>query len=65
MIFSVRYKYKNKFLQNCHYCKIRKGQLRVIINIKCVELEFIMLRDKFHDHGMISSVAKDFLRFLP
>ena len=24
-----------------------------------------MLHAKFHDHGMISSVAKDFLRFLP
>ena len=32
----------------------------VIIYINCVELEFIMLHAKFHDHRTISSVEKDF-----
>ena len=51
--------FSNKF-KICWYfriCKIGQGQPRVI---NCVELEFIMLRAKFHDHRTISSVGKDF-----
>ena len=33
-----------------------QGQLRVIININFVELEYILLHAKFHDHMTISSV---------
>ena len=36
--------------------KMGKGQLRVIIYINFVELEYIMLHAKFHDHRTISSV---------
>ena len=32
----------------------------VIIYINSVELEFIMLHAKFHDHRTISSVGNDF-----
>ena len=32
----------------------------VIIYINCVELEFIMLHAKFHDHRTINSVRNDF-----
>ena len=40
-----------------------QGQLRVIIYIYFVELEYIMLHAKFHHHRTISSVGEDFLRF--
>ena len=36
------------------------GQLRVIIYITSVELEYILLHAKFHDHRTISSVGEDF-----
>ena len=36
----------------------------VIIYINFVELEYILLHAKFHDHRTISSV-EEFLRFLP
>ena len=35
-----------------------QGQLRVIIYINFVELEYIMLHVKFHDHRTISSVGE-------
>ena len=34
-------------------------QLRVIIYINFVELEYILLHAKFHDHRTISSVGED------
>ena len=37
-----------------------KCQLTVIIYINCVELEFLLLHVKFHDHLTISSVEKEF-----
>ena len=40
--------------------KIGLGQLRVLIYINFVKLEYIMLHAKFHDHRTISSVGKDF-----
>ena len=40
-----------------------QGQLRVIIYINFVGLEYIMHNAKFHDHGTISSVGEDFWRF--
>ena len=42
-----------------------QGQIRVIIYINFVELEYIMLHAKFHDHMTICSVREDFIRFLP
>ena len=36
------------------------GQLRVIIYINFVELEYILLHAKFHNHRTISSVGEDF-----
>ena len=45
--------------------KIGQGQLRVIIYINLVELEYIMFHAKFQDHTTFSSVGEDFLRFLP
>ena len=36
------------------------GQLRVIIYIHSVELEYILLHVKFYDHRTISSVGEDF-----
>ena len=39
-----------------------QGQLRVIIYIKLEELEYIILRAKFHDHRTISSVGENFLK---
>ena len=50
------YKYKNKFRQILHCLKTGQGQLRVIIYINFVELEYILLHAKFHDHRTISSV---------
>ena len=47
-----------------HRLKIGQGQLGVIIYINFVELEYILLHAKFHDHRTISSVG-DFLKFLP
>ena len=35
-------------------------QLRVIIYKNFVELEYILLHAKFHDHMTISSVGEDF-----
>ena len=40
-----------------------QGQLRVIIYINFVELEYILLHAKFHDHKTISSVGEDFEGF--
>ena len=40
-----------------------QGQLRIIIYINFVELEYIMLHPKFHDHRTISSVGEDFKGF--
>ena len=37
-----------------------QGQLRVIIYINFVELEYILLYAKFHDHRAISSVRENF-----
>ena len=51
---------KTSFTKIWHCCKIGQGQLRVIIHINFVELEYIMLHAKFHDHRTISSVEKDF-----
>ena len=58
------YKYKNKSRKICHRLKIGQGQLRVIINfyINFVELEYLLLHIKFHDHTTISSVGEDFLK---
>ena len=39
-------------------------EVKVIIYINFVELEFIMLPPMFQDHATISSVGDDFLRFL-
>ena len=47
------------------FLKMGQGQLRVIIYINFVELEYIMPHAKFHDHNTISSVGEEFLRFLP
>ena len=41
--------------------KMGQGQLRVIIYINLVELEYLLLHAKFHDHRTISSVGEDFL----
>ena len=38
------------------------GQLRVIIYINSVELEYILLHAKFHDHRTISFEGEDFLK---
>ena len=51
--------------QNLTCLKMGQGQLRVIIYINFVELEYILLHAKFHDHRTISSKGEDFLRFLP
>ena len=40
-----------------------QGQLRVIIYINFVELEYILLHEKFHGHRTISSVGEDFEGF--
>ena len=40
--------------------KYGKGHLRFIIYINFVELEYIMLNAKFHDHKTISSEGEDF-----
>ena len=56
--------YKNKFRQLSHRCKIGQGQLRVIIYINFVELEFIMLSAKSHDNRTISYVGFFFEVFL-
>ena len=45
---------------NLTCCKIGQGQLRIIIYINCLELEFIMFHAKFDNHRTISSVGKDF-----
>ena len=45
--------------------KMGQGQLRVIIYINFVELEYILLYAKFHDHRTIRSVGEYCLRFLP
>ena len=45
--------------------KLVQVQLRVIIYINFVELDYILLHAQFHYHRTISSVGKDFLRFLP
>ena len=37
-----------------------QGQLRVIIYINFVELEYILRNEKFHDHRTIGSVGEDF-----
>ena len=37
-----------------------QGQLRVIIYINFVELEYILLHSKFHDHRTFSSVREVF-----
>ena len=58
------YKYKNKFRKIWHCRKIGQGQLRVIIYINFVEFRYIMLHAKFQDHKTISSIGKDFWRFL-
>ena len=42
-------KYKNNFRKR-HSRKIGQGQLKVIIYINFVELEYIMLHVKFQDH---------------
>ena len=47
---------KTSFAKFAIFCKIGQGQLRVIIYINCVELAFIMLHAKFHDHRTISYV---------
>ena len=39
-----------------------QGQLRVIIYINFVELEYILLHTKFHVHRTISSVGEEFLK---
>ena len=39
-----------------------QGQLRVIIYIMFVELEYIMSHAKFHDHRTISSVGEDYIK---
>ena len=57
------YKYKNKFHQIGHCLRMGQGQLRVIIYINFVELEYIMLLAKFHDHRIFSSVGRDFGSF--
>ena len=54
------YKYKNKFRQILHCLKMGQSQLRVIIYINFVKLEYIMLHAKFHDHRISSSVEEDF-----
>ena len=51
---------KTSFSKFDNHCKIGQGQLKVIIYINCVELEFRMLHAKFHDHRTISSVGNDF-----
>ena len=38
------------------------GQLMVIIYINFVDLEYILLHTKFHDHRTISSVGEYFLK---
>ena len=53
-------KYKNKFRQFGHCLKMGQGQLSVIIYINFVELENILLHEKFHDHTTVSSVGEDF-----
>ena len=40
--------------------KMGQGQLRVIIYINFVELEYILLHAKFHDHRTFSSVREGF-----
>ena len=40
-----------------------QGQLRTIISLNFVELEYILLHAKFHDHRTISSVGEDFEGF--
>ena len=40
-----------------------QGQLRVIIYINFVKLEYIMLHAKFHDRRTVSSVGEDFEGF--
>ena len=42
-----------------------QGQLRVIIYITFVELEYRMLHAKFHDHRTIISVGENVEVFLP
>ena len=42
--------------------KIGLGQLRVLIYINFVKLEYTMLHAKFHDHRTISSFRKRFLK---
>ena len=44
---------KNKFCQIWHGCKTGQGQLRVIIYIHFVELEYIMVHAKFQSWGII------------
>ena len=40
--------------------KMGQGQLRVIIYINFIELEYILLHAKCHDHRTTSSVGRDF-----
>ena len=40
--------------------KMGQGQLRVIIYINFVELDYILLHAKVHDHKTISSVGEEF-----
>ena len=54
------HKYKTSFAKIDIVCKVVKGQRRVING---VELEFIILRARFHDHRSVSSVGKVFEGF--